>query len=156
MTEREQGSSCQPEQLLLYHYGELDAADGRRVEQHLQHCAACRAELAELRALLNSLPQVDSELSPAELQRFSSRVMDQLPAKQRHLSRPALGWSLAGVAVLLITLNLGRQLPPNVPQPSKTAVKSATEPGNLPDPELLQNLDLLENFDLVQQLDRLG
>jgi len=156
MTEREQILSCRPDQLLLFHYGELDSADRLWIEQHLQQCAACRAELAELQLFLNRLPEVGSELGPAEVRRFGSRVMAQLPSNRRHFSRPALGWSLAGAALLLITLNLPGQFPSEVPQPPKRSVKMSAEQKLLPDPDMLQNLDLLDNFDLVQKLDRLG
>ena len=46
-----------------YVLGGLDAADSRRFEQHLQDCAGCRAELAELEslpALLGALPVPDA------------------------------------------------------------------------------------------------
>ena len=156
MTRHEQADTCRPEQLLLYHYGELTDPERVEVERHLQRCPACRDELAELQRLLAAVPASGIELTPAEVERFSSRVMERLPSRRRsHLSRPMLGWSLAGAAVLLITFNLGRQIPNQVPPPEKSEVKIAAVTPGMPDLDLLQNLDLLENFELVQQLDKL-
>jgi hypothetical protein len=47
----------------MYFYGELDAADGRRVEMHLRACEACRQRLEDLHAIrraLASRPAVDA------------------------------------------------------------------------------------------------
>jgi anti-sigma factor RsiW len=155
MTKRDKPISCQPDQLLLYHYAELDANRRLKIEQHLQQCSGCRAELAALQSLLRAAPSPVAELSPADLQHFSSRVMERLQPKRRRLTRPALGLTLAGAAVVLISLNLGREITPTSPLSSKAPLKMAVDQGRLPNLELLQNLELLDNFELVQQLDRL-
>lgn len=155
MSGKDQTSSCRPEQLLLYHYAELDAADRQRVEQHLQHCSACCSELAELQELLNSVPRQAAEVTPAEVQRFSSRVMENLPPKRRALTRPALGLTLAGAALVLISVNLDRPDQTMPPSSGRSLIKVPAVQGGLPDLELLRNLELLENLDLVERLDRL-
>lgn len=154
MTRQGQSSSCQPEQLLLYHYAELEVASSLQVEQHLQYCSACRSELTALQTALKAVPSTALELSPAEVHRFSVRVMECLP--RRRFARPALGWALAGAAAVLITVNLRHQIPTVAPVPTRAPVMMTAEQNVLPDLELLQNLELLENLDLIQQLETLG
>jgi len=156
MTGHEQAESCQSEQLFLYHYGELNGQERLNVEQHLHVCPGCRNELTELRRLLAAVPRPDSELTSAEVERFCSRVMEHLPVRRhRVLTRPVLGWSLAGAVVLLLTFNLGQEIPDRTAPPDNAPVKIVAVQSGLPDLELLQNLDLLENFELVLQLDEL-
>ncbi len=156
MINQEQICSCRPQQLLLYHYDELDTAGRRQVEQHLQSCTACRAELSELQSLLTALPTAAPKLSSAELDRFSARVMEQVQPRRSRFTRPALGWALAGGAALLITLNLPQLLPTSAPLPAKLPVVMTADQDVLLNLELLQTLELLEDFELLQQLEPLG
>jgi predicted anti-sigma-YlaC factor YlaD len=84
--------------LAAYHDGELRGRRLRQVENHLAECAACRAELNELRclsALLQESAAVEG-LMPAE--RFVAQVGLRLP---RRPTKPAwqrtleTGWRLA-------------------------------------------------------------
>jgi anti-sigma factor RsiW len=156
MTRKVKIPSCQPEQLLLYHYGELDVAAHLQVQQHLQHCSACRNELATVRTLLKRVPNVATELSSAEIHRFSARVIERLPPRRRRWTRPVLGWTLAGATVVLLTVTLRQSVltPPLVP--TGVPREMMAEKYMLPDLELLQNLDLLENLELLQQLEEMG
>lgn len=152
MTKSATLASCRPEQLLLYHYDELDAAGRLQLEEHLRACAICRQELQNLQMDLQALPTIKLELSPAEVHRFSGRVMARVRQRRRFVS-PALGWSMAGVVTLLIALNL--QQPMFLKQQSFPAPRSpgmSSELEVLPDLNLLQDLELLENLELVQQL----
>ncbi len=156
MTRQAQPSSCQPEQLLLYHYAELDGPSRLQVEQHLQHCTACRSELAELQKMLKAVPTTAPELSPTEVHRFNARVLERVQPRRRRFFRPALGWALAGATAVLITLSLRQEIPTPGPGQARAPLKMAAEQDALPDLELLQNLELLENLDLIQQLEKLG
>jgi hypothetical protein len=44
----------------LYHYGELGQEEEERVEQHLAECAACGAELAQVRAFARKMTQFEA------------------------------------------------------------------------------------------------
>jgi anti-sigma factor RsiW len=157
MTRKVQFPSCQTEQLLLYHYGELGAAGHRQVEQHLQHCPACQTELATMRTVLKAVPTVPTELSPAEIHRFSARVMERLPPRRHPYTRPVLGWALAGMTVaLLLTVNQQKSVLTPTLVPTGIPQEISAEKYMLPDLELLQNLELLENLELLQQLEEMG
>ena len=147
MTSIDPISACPTEELILFHYGELDGADKLRVEQHLQQCRSCCNELGNLREFLNLVPAGVPELSASELRSFNSRVMAQLP-RRRRFSRPAMGWALAGALVLMLSLNLRQQIEPQVPAPAPMVAEQEV----LDKFELLQNLDLLDNLEVLQQL----
>ncbi len=155
MNDQRQALSCQPQQLLLYYYADLEAEDHRQVEQHLQSCTVCRAELSELQKLLDAVPVLTPELSSVELDRFSARVVEQVQPQRRWFVRPALGLALAGASVLLITLNLHTLLPESAPE-HKSPLTMTVDQDVLLNLDLLQNLELLEDLELMQQLERLG
>lgn len=144
---------CHPEQLTLFHYDDLDADDRRRVETHLQDCAACRGELAQLRATLAALPKNAAEFSPMEIRAFNARVGRSLQPRRPFYLRPALGWSLAAATAVLLVVNLHSPPPGTSRPPTGVAVHLGGPAQRLPDAELLLNMDLLENLDLLQQLD---
>lgn len=70
------------EQLGAYAFGDLSPAEHALVRDHLATCAACRAELADLRAALAALPLVLEELTPpASLRdRIEASVLADLAA----------------------------------------------------------------------------
>ena len=156
MNKQDQALPCQPQQLLFYHYDELDAAGRQQVEQHLQRCSVCREELAELQVLLRSVSSAVPEPAPAELERFNARVMQRIQPRRRWFAQPALGWTLAGAAALLFTLNLQTSLPPSAPVPAEKSLIITAEQDVVFNLELLQTLELLEDFDLIQQLEQSG
>ena len=95
------------EWLGAYHDGELRGARLHQVEQHLSACAACQAELDEMRnlsALLQEAAPI-GELIPTE--RFVSNLALSLP-RQPEQSQPrdalAIGWWLIPVGLLGIWL----------------------------------------------------
>jgi anti-sigma factor RsiW len=151
MTGNARPSVCPTEKLVLFHYAELDEVERLQVERHLDQCPACHAELAELQQVLSLVPTEVPELSAAELKDFSARVMHRVSRPQLAW-RPALGWGLAGLLVLLLTFNLQPQVQDSAPAPVSVAAQISSEQEVLNQLELLQDLDLLENLDLLQQL----
>lgn len=147
---------CRPENLTLYHYGELEPSDRARVESHLLECAACRHELAQLQSVLEVLPKRKPEFSPQEIRTFNARVNRRLHRRFRRFFEPSLGWSLAASTAVLLMMILYAPAPG--PQQSSTKVtrQISGEIERLPDPELLLNLELLENLDLLQELEETG
>lgn len=93
------------EWLAAYHDGELHGKALQQVENHLQECAACRAELRALQSLSTALKSAPApDLTPPGL--FAAQVALRLP--RRTASRPRhprwrLGFPLVlfGVAVFL-------------------------------------------------------
>lgn len=155
MNDQRHALSCRSQQLLLYCYAELGAEDLRQVEQHLQSCSVCRAELSELQKLLDTVPAITPELSPVELDRFSARVMEHVQPQHRWFARPAWGLALAGGVALLITLNLNILLPESAPVQPKSPLMTADQDVLL-NLDLLQDLRLLEDLELIQELEQLG
>lgn len=91
------------EWLGAYHDGELGGARLRQLEQHLAGCAACQAELAEMRKLSAALHEtpLGDEFLPAE--RFASQLVLRMPRQPVH-SQPwsagKAGWWLAPFMLL--------------------------------------------------------
>lgn len=99
----------------------VDIADGVRLESatpHLEACAECRAALAELRAMMSAIADVDvPEPSPLFWDHFSARVRGAV-AEER-LSAQRSGWfswssevtrgmvPVAATAVLVVALLVG-------------------------------------------------
>ena len=92
-----------------YADGELDAAEVRAVDLHLQSCAACRAELAEIRQLKAALRKLDfSEVAPDGLAAGIQHRVAQARARDRAIWTGAGGGLLAAcLAVGLIMLQPG-------------------------------------------------
>ena len=150
-----QGASCIPENLTLYHYGELPEAQRLRLEQHLQGCTVCRRELEQLRAALDLLPP--SPEPTEEAVRSLQQRLRQRPGRPQ--PKLVLGWSLAASAALLLTLTLRPQMPApvlSVPGEKEAILRLGGDPGRFPDTDLLLDLELLEEFELLQELKGLG
>jgi anti-sigma factor RsiW len=86
-----------------YHDGELRGRRLQQVEAHLAHCAACRAELDELRALTALLQEspVAELYTPPE--RFIAQVglrLARRPAQPIWKSILEVGWWMAPVGLL--------------------------------------------------------
>jgi anti-sigma factor RsiW len=93
------------EWLAAYYDGELHGTRQQQVEEHLESCPACQAELEELHKLsilLQEAPLPESQLSA---QRFQAQVMLRLPpAVQRPGWQRAVkaGWQLAPLSAVAI------------------------------------------------------
>jgi hypothetical protein len=102
-----------------YASGALDEAEAAQVQQHLQACSACRAELGWQRKLLETEGPLPAGLDP---ERALARLMPQLDAAPAPVQKPSLldrlrawldgagwqGWALAAqcavIAVLAVQL----------------------------------------------------
>jgi anti-sigma factor RsiW len=151
MKRRIQGT-CNEKDLVLFHYGELDAVARQRLLDHLEDCQDCRVRLARLQQALADLPLPGLVLSEVEQHRMTAIITDR--ASQRSQPKRWMwGSALAAGAVLAVSLFIipggPGSLPGGVP-------RSETEIGMLQDLELLQNIELLENMELLQDLERIG
>ena len=82
--------------LTAYVDGELEAADRRRLDEHLADCQGCQRTLAELKALQEDLNMIRfKEPTDVELEKYWRSVYNRLER--------GVGWVLlsAGVIVLL-------------------------------------------------------
>jgi predicted anti-sigma-YlaC factor YlaD len=89
--------SCERFSPLLSGYvdGELAADERRRLEEHLETCAACRRELEGLKALKEDLAMLKfKEPSDAELERYWAGVYNRLER--------GIGWILLSLGAILL------------------------------------------------------
>lgn len=84
------------ENIPAYALGALDAEDIAALESHLKTCASCRDELAEYRAVSESLLTTIPPKQPSAALR--KRLQSRLPSAKK-ATRPRLNWSLGSVAV---------------------------------------------------------
>jgi hypothetical protein len=116
----------------------VDTAEGladRAVSVHLSGCAACRARVAETRAVLDAVTSVPAaDPSPLFWEHFAARVNAAIDAPASSRSRLAgrLAW-LGATAILLITLGLAAaRWPAGLPgheTPTPLATTQGSPPG---------------------------
>jgi anti-sigma factor RsiW len=149
---KNRANGCTEEDLILYHYGELDSEQRRRVEDHLATCPACQEKLRDLERTLaaGSWPYLD--YTTTKVRRFTSRVMDRVQGNPRRIL-PVWGGVITTVTAMIIALVMLR--PGTAPEPDES-VSLIAEMEVLQDMELLQTLELLEDLDLLQELEGLG
>jgi hypothetical protein len=89
-----------PEYELLdgYLLGTLTESDAQRVRAHLAECGACRAELAELQAVLDVLPHALPDLKPSV--RARERIFERIDTAKR-AARPRFSASFLALAAAL-------------------------------------------------------
>jgi len=144
--------------LIAYADDAAAPADRRTVESHLAICDACRARVAEFRAvssLLGELPAIEPSFG------FDARV------RQRVAAEPQPGWfawfapqarlalsaaMLVAVTVLMVKLPGSRT---QVPAPVVSTVAPAAASSDQ-DFEAIKDLGVLENYDVVTNMDALS
>lgn len=143
---------CDEKQLTLYHYKELEPEARQQVERHLEHCAACRATLEQIKYCLAEVPKNEHAVDSASRLRFTEQVMTKTSARRKS-GRPVWGGALVTTGVLALVL----ALIPNFQQQSVDVPNQAlTELELLQQLELLQNLDMLQDLELLDELEDLG
>jgi hypothetical protein len=77
-----------------YVLGTLDAVTSARVAAHVKNCSVCRAELADMRAVIDVLPHALEEATPdsALLQRITAETAGYRPDPARAPVREHPGW----------------------------------------------------------------
>ena len=155
--------------------GRLDPAERGPVEAHLAACAACRAQVEELRAVVGVLgewPGVSP--SPSFDAALRARVAQEAEQGSGWFAlRPAWGAALAAGVVLAVAVaswQPGEVEPPPLPeapgvavapQPSPPAGTQPTQPETngsdelavLDNPEVLDNFKLLSEFDILFEVE---
>jgi len=94
-----------PEDLYLYLEGELGPYEARKLEEHVECCAACRDALAERRLLHEAFTSLAPFVVPAG---FAKSVMDGLPEPETRLRSwvAPIAAAMAALGVALIGYNL--------------------------------------------------
>ncbi|HEX9764934.1 MAG TPA: zf-HC2 domain-containing protein [Candidatus Acidoferrales bacterium] len=150
--------------------GRLSAAERTPVETHLAACAACRAQVEELRAVVGVLGEWPAVLpSPSFDAALRARVAQE--AEQGtgwFVLRPAWGAALAAAVVMAAAIAFwppeSTELPPlpqapgvavapqpRTPQeqPVQPETNGSDELAVLDNPEVLDNFKLLAEFDIL-------
>jgi hypothetical protein len=152
----------------------VDLADGTRPESsapHLAGCAACRAQLNEMRAMMSAVADVDvPEPSPLFWDHFSQRVHDAVakedpPSRLRRFGAAGYGWlgarafqaSVLVVATLiLVVLLTSRTKAPETPQPPAMADAGSRDvwtDGVAPDADADASLTLVASLTVGMDLE---
>jgi anti-sigma factor RsiW len=119
------------EQLSSYIDAALDERDTSVVAEHLANCAACRAELAALTALVEAARDIEEVDCPAGLRAAIAAATTQrhkvsaLHRLRTAFAPNALRWALgfAGAAAVLVAVVISSR-PPQVPTPAAVRAKS--------------------------------
>lgn len=108
--------NCSEYQIMMASYvgDELDEKATAQLEEHLNHCSECRAELARENQLRQTLAQMPLEVCP---QRVTRKILEQIegPESPQEKPRPIpnlhrqwtsyTGWVAAAAAVFLLVVN---------------------------------------------------
>lgn len=96
--------NCSPTELKDYIFGELNAADRARVDQHVCACAGCREELDRLRVTQVALAALHEEDPPRRIAFVSDPVFEKKPGWWHAWwnSAPRLGFASALVLAAAI------------------------------------------------------
>jgi hypothetical protein len=135
------------ELLSAYLDGELPAGDGRRVEEHLTRCPSCRAELASLSRVVESLRRLERAAPPPALAQHVQRRIALAAPRTASLSgleselarlRPLIGifmpFALVVALVVILyffasTLVRLESRGPTIVIPTREAAEAYREPG---------------------------
>jgi len=124
------------EQLVLHHYGELEAAAA--TEAHLEQCAECRQRLEELRSVLGLAA---SAPVPERDAFYGSRVWHNIKNQLEPKRKPAWvwpKWALAAATMLVLVFLIGRW---SVKPPELAAVRDSGHHERILNAALVDHLD---------------
>lgn len=158
---KERQSICQAKQteLVAYLDEELSKSDRHSLQDHLETCPACRAELDDLRASLravDSLPatEASSQFQADFRERFESEKQLE-PGWLARLMRARLVWALGSAAACGLVLTLVMW-----PGPAQQTLPIGADELAIADHldlfadyEVLEQLPLLEDLDVIEALD---
>ena len=156
-------TACQSleQDLVLYHYGELNEADRSQVSTHVQACGACSLYLKELEKLLpitrkpDEPPQSFWDDYSRELRHKIARVRDRkswwqdLASFFQPWTVPA--FATMAVVILAVTLTLGKGLwfSKNAPQDDESFMEILPVAENL---EFFKAMEVLDAMDLLEEM----
>ncbi|MGE5216920.1 MAG: anti-sigma factor family protein [Chloroflexota bacterium] len=149
------------ENLMLYHYGDLDGVERATLQKHLQNCVGCSAYLRELGALLPLTIKTDQP-PPSFWSDFNRELRQRLDNATEEKSwrrllaafvRPRLVpvFAAAAVIALALTFTLGKNFWPtrDLAQDDAAMMEELPVAENL---EFFSSMDLLDNLDLLESM----
>jgi anti-sigma factor RsiW len=146
--------------LAAYAAGDVSAEERARVDAHLATCAACRAEVADHRAVLERLASTD--VAPPEIAwpRYRAELRARLARRgswRARWVRPvpiAVSAAVAGAAALVVIgLLPAHQSPGELAGIEYDGLAGRIE--LIDHYRVVEQLDLLEDLDVIRDLDRL-
>lgn len=146
--------NCEKFEPLLIAYTDGRAADAERaeVDRHLLACAACRERVEGFAHVWNVL---DEAPAPQISEAFDARLRARIAAEPRATWLawlPAPRFAFATVALLLLSVWVGRQ-PVVAPDDASTqAVTAEAESRAVKDLQTLEDLDVLVKFEALSEL----
>ncbi|MEM6797114.1 MAG: zf-HC2 domain-containing protein [Acidobacteriota bacterium] len=124
-------------------YEEISGARRQELDRHLERCAGCRRELAELRAVSRRMAAAAEELQSAEVDLWS-RLAPRLDAPERHpwfTLRPATV-ALLAAALFAVGVGVGLLLRPQ----QAPTIARGTDPSGSAQLASAERADLDEEF----------
>jgi hypothetical protein len=118
--------SCSPDVIKDFLFGELDAAEARRMKEHLQQCRACREEFERLQFTQTALHSLRDEELPRRIAFVSDSVFEPRWWQRLWRSGPRLGFASAAMLAAAILVNaFMRPAPPaTVAAPDTAAIEA--------------------------------
>ena len=140
-------------ELIGYLDRRANSAERKQVEEHLIHCAACRARAEEFRNVwtaLEELPAVEPSFG------FDARLRQRVAAEPQPswfrwlVPQPRLAFSIAMLLALSVWI---AKLPPrSLNTASATAVNESEQFQAIKDLNVLDNYEVLTKFDALSEL----
>jgi hypothetical protein len=124
------------ERLSAFLDGELEDAERREVQEHLEACPSCAEHLSDLAALDQAARGLGVVVPEGYFDSLPGRVRQRLPARRRAVL-PVWAWAAAAallVAVLTPLLKRDPLAPPRPPAAATVAMPPATRPDVAPRP----------------------
>ena len=148
------------ENLVLFHYGDLDGAERSALQAHLHSCAACAGYLKELETWLPLTLKADQppETFWTDYNRELRQKLDRAAEKKswrQTLSdifqpRWMPAFATAGIVALALTLTIGRGIwSTNDSQDDAAIMEMLPVAENL---EFFKTMDVLDNLDLLESM----
>lgn len=117
--------SCSPYDLKDFFFGELEAAERSRVEDHLDECAECRQEYERLGFTRTALHSLRDEELPRRIAFVSDKVFEPRWWQTLWHSGPRLGFaSAAMLAAAILVHGFTRPAPAVLPVPDAAAIEA--------------------------------
>jgi hypothetical protein len=117
--------SCSPYDLKDFFFGELEAGQGRQMEEHLEGCPECREEFERLRLTRTALDSLREEEPPRRIAFVSDTVFEPRWWQALWQSGPRVGFASAALlAAAILVHGLVRPAPNVSPTPDTAAIEA--------------------------------
>jgi hypothetical protein len=161
MAGKQKPAACaQMEQdLVLYHYGELESAQQSRIQMHTERCEGCREYLREIQSILALTAGADEPTEEfwsaySREMRHKLAEIDERPPWWARLGSWVRPWALpafAATAVVAIavafTLGRGVQRQPEVPVADEALMEALPVAEKL---DFFSHMELLDSLELLE------